>query len=317
VSDETEVVIPAVAFSGETFSAARQRLGLSTEEVARQLHLSEAVIRSIEQSAFDQLKDPVFCRGYIRSYARFLKLDADAQVAAYNQQTGNLSTTAQVRPIGTVSTVQGRHHGHPILKVGSWLFLLALVAVSVWWWQAQFGFNAEQRPALDDLPVSVETTDGTTLVLPQLDDAEFQELEAEAPAAGDVDSALDSDAPALPEMPAALLPNEQASVTLATPAADTMAQEPTVVEDAATVESFSGLALSFSEDCWLSVKDASGRTVYSGVAKAESSLELGGEAPLAVVIGRVSAVAEMRYAGQAIDLAALSKDNVARLSLPL
>ncbi len=312
MSDEAEVLMQPAAFSGEVFSEARQKLGLSVEQVARQLHLSEAVINSIEQAAFEELKDPVFSRGYIRSYARFLKLDADALVTAYNRQTGNESTTGQVRAIGTVSMVPGRRQGHPVLKVGSWLFLLALIAASVWWWQTQFGFDAGERAALDDLPVSVETSDGTTLVLPQLNEMDVEEdvaavaplqptLEAEV----DVQDAVDW----LPEEPAGQVEPERQ------PAADEPAEQ--AETDTRLPAPFAGLVLSFAEDCWLSVKDARGRALYSGVAKGGSSLELDGDEPLAVVIGRVSAVAEIRYDNKPIELASISKDNVARLRLPL
>ncbi len=294
MSEETEAVIPPVVFSGQVFSDARQALGLSTEQVSQQLHLPEKVIGAIERGALDQLKDPVFSRGYIRTYARFLKLDDDALVAAYNQQTGNNTTTAQVRAIGTVSTVPGRGQGHPVLKVGSWLFALALVAVSAWWWQAQFGFDADERPVQDDLPVSVETTDGTTLVLPQLNEIE-----------------PDVDAEVLAEVPAADLaaePEPRSATEEVAPASASVAQ---------AAARFAGLALNFADDCWLSVKDARGRTLYSGVAKGGSSLELDGDEPLAVVIGRVSAVAEIRYDDKPIELASISKENVARLRLPL
>ncbi|GAA0694020.1 DUF4115 domain-containing protein [Marinobacterium maritimum] len=320
MSDDTEVVIPPVVFSGQAFSDARQKLGLSTEQVAHQLHLHERIIHAIEQGALDKLRDPVFSRGYIRSYARFLKLDADGLVSAYNQQTGNLATTAEVKAIGTVSTVPGRGQGHPVLKVGTWLFVLALVAASVWWWQAQFGFDVDERRAQDDLPVSVETTDGTTLVLPQLDEIEadmdsaagvLEQTVSEAITGSDTAAGM-AEAPAVEGSQAS---TEASAEPEALPAAEEGEQASETLAQAAAL--FPGLALSFADDCWLSVKDARGRTLYSGVAKGGSSLELEGEEPLAVVIGRVSAVAEIRYDNKPIELASISKENVARLRLPL
>lgn len=315
MSEEAEVVIPSAVFPGKAFTEARQQLGLSEDQVARQLHLPDQVVESIERSDLDRLKNPVFSRGYIRAYARFLKLDADAMVAAYNQQTGNLSTTGRVKAIGTVSTVPGRRQGHPVLKVGSWLFILALVAASAWWWQAQFGFDEGERSALNDLPVSVETTDGTTLVLPQLHDEEPEPVNET-----DVLDMRQAD----PE--GAGLVSEPSGDEGELPGTDPVADAGQVLDEATTEEAagvaeaeppFSGLALSFSADCWLSVKDARGRMLYSGVAKGGSSLELEGDEPLAVVIGRVSAVGSIRYADKPIDLASFSADNVARLRLPM
>ncbi|MBV0934078.1 RodZ domain-containing protein [Marinobacterium weihaiense] len=323
MSEETPAVFEPL-FQGALFTQARTGLELSLDQVARQLHLSEEVVRYIESGELDALGDPVFARGYVRAYARFLKLDADAMVAAYNQQTGNLMTTGQVRAIGTLSTTPGRRPGHPLLRIGSWLFGLVLVAACLWWWQAQYGFDESGRAAVDDLPVSVETTDGTTLVLPQLsvtDDESLAALTDDAlaplPAAEDV---------RLPEADAVVsegpvdLPADEVSA-LETVSAD--AQPSTPAEEKARAEAAPvagiepALQLAFSDDCWLSVKDARGRTLYSGVAKGGSTLALEGAEPLALVIGRVSAVADIRYGGQSIDLAPLSNDNVARLRLPL
>lgn len=317
MSDETEVVNPPAVFSGQAFSEARQRLELSIQQVARQLHLPEAVIHSIEGGELDKLKDPFFSRGYIRAYARFLKLDADALVAAYNQQTGNLSTTAQVRAIGSVSTAPGRRHGHPVLKVGTWVFILVLIAVSIWWSQTQFGFDAEERSILNDLPVSVETTDGTTLLLPPVSD-----LETEAEVSARVDSqSVNESADETSEVPQESVESVSQSANTTTAETESQSSDEKINNEAESGQPepsvHSGLSISLVEDCWLSIEDALGRTLYSGVAAAGSVLEFEGDEPLSVVIGRVSAVADLRYNNEPIELAAISKDNVARLSLPL
>lgn len=325
MSDAAELVTPPVVFSGEAFSSARQKLDLSSEQVARQLHLSTAIIDAIEQADFDRLKDPVFSRGYVRAYARFLKLDADAQVQAYNQQVGDLAACPGVKSIGTVSTVPGRRHGHPVLKLGSWLFVVALVAACLWWWQAQFGFDADERPPLDDQPVSVETTDGTTLVLPQLDATEEpSDLPVDAQSVIELSSedgitqgSTERESDAVPAGEQAESTEAASAIAAGSSQDDITGGEEAEPAAGITATDFSGLALSFSEDCWLSVKDARGRTLYSGVAKGGSSLELEGAEPLAVVIGRASAIAGIHYANQAIDLSAHSKENVARLRLPM
>lgn len=324
MSEETPVV-PQSTFPGEAFIGARESLGLGLDKVARQLHLSENVVRYIEQSELDRLADPVFARGYVRAYARFLKLDADAMVAAYNHQTGNLDSTGQVRTIGTLSTAPGRRPGHPLLKIGSWLFMLALIAASIWWWQAQFGFDFNKRAAGDDLPVSVETTDGTTLILPQLSDVEPDVVQPSVSKDAVVDDLLveplhDADVQASADKPGdVVVPIDEMSSAKHTAELSDSAAEPESLSGTASepVVVKRELDLNFTDDCWLSVKDAQGRTLFSGVAKSGSSLVLDGDEPLALVVGRVSAVASIRYADKPIDLAAISKDNVARLKLPL
>lgn len=331
MSELDPTVTTPLAFPGEQLREARERHGISIDQVCNQLHLHAATVEAIEASDIDRLKDPVFTRGYIRAYANYLKLDPKPFVDAYNQATGQQTTSADVKAIGTVSMVPGRRQGHPVLKIGSWLFLLALIAVFVWWWQAQYGVNDNAGLSSLDEPVSVETTDGNTLVLPSVDEEEapLPEVEPLVPEASGTDTtdALsnqdDQSAEGMTDTAAGS--SEQAALE---PEVDTASAEAANEETAggdvenpvqATVESEAsqGLVISLVDDCWLDIKASNGRSLYSGVAKAGTTLELEGEEPLAVVVGRVSAVEEFSYAGRTIDLAARSREGVARLSLPL
>ncbi len=331
MSELDPTVTTPLAFPGEQLREARERHGISIDQVCNQLHLHAATVEAIEASDIDRLKDPVFTRGYIRAYANYLKLDPKPFVDAYNQATGQQTTSADVKAIGTVSMVPGRRQGHPVLKIGSWLFLLALIAVFVWWWQAQYGVNDNAGLSSLDEPVSVETTDGNTLVLPSVEEEEapLPEVEPLAPEASGTETtdtlSNQDDQSAEGMTDTAAGSSEQAALE---PEVDTASAEAANEETAAgDVESpvqaavepevSQGLVISLVDDCWLDIKASNGRSLYSGVAKAGTTLELEGEEPLAVVVGRVSAVEEFSYAGRTIDLAARSREGVARLSLPL
>lgn len=331
MSELDPTVTTPLAFPGEQLREARERHGISIDQVCNQLHLHAATVEAIEASDIDRLKDPVFTRGYIRAYANYLKLDPKPFVDAYNQATGQQTTSADVKAIGTVSMVPGRRQGHPVLKIGSWLFLLALIAVFVWWWQAQYGVNDNAGLSSLDEPVSVETTDGNTLVLPSVDEEEaplpdVEPLVPEASGTDTTDTLSNQDDQSAEGMTdTAAGSSEQADLE---PEVDTASAEAANEETAAgdvenpvqaTVEPDApqGLVISLVDDCWLDIKASNGRSLYSGVAKAGTTLELEGEEPLAVVVGRVSAVKEFSYAGRTIDLAARSREGVARLSLPL
>lgn len=64
-----------------------------------------------------------------------------------------------------------------------------------------------------------------------------------------------------------------------------------------------GLQVTFTDDCWVEVRDATGRTLVSALRGAGDTLELEGQAPLRVVFGAVSAVGSVRYNGEPVDLA--------------
>jgi cytoskeleton protein RodZ len=63
---------------GKVLAEARQAQNLSVADVARQLKLSVHQVEALEAGAFERLPGSVFVRGFIRNYARFLKLDAES-----------------------------------------------------------------------------------------------------------------------------------------------------------------------------------------------------------------------------------------------
>lgn len=66
---------------GQKLAQAREALGLSIGEVAERLKLSARQIEALEQDDYTNLPEPVFVRGFLRSYARFLNLDEASIVA--------------------------------------------------------------------------------------------------------------------------------------------------------------------------------------------------------------------------------------------
>jgi len=62
---------------GELLAQARAKAGFSTADVARQLKLSVGQVEALEAGRFERLPGSVFVRGFIRNYARLVKLDPD------------------------------------------------------------------------------------------------------------------------------------------------------------------------------------------------------------------------------------------------
>jgi cytoskeleton protein RodZ len=69
---------PEAAVSvGRRLAAARQKLGITVEEVAEKLKLLPRQIQAIEADDFGNLPGPVFARGFVRNYARLVNLDPE------------------------------------------------------------------------------------------------------------------------------------------------------------------------------------------------------------------------------------------------
>ncbi|NKB78073.1 MAG: hypothetical protein GKR96_13815 [Gammaproteobacteria bacterium] len=68
--------------AGELLSSARISWDLTVEDVALNLNLGTDTINALEQNEYDRLPGHTFVRGYIRSYAKLLKLDEVAVLDA-------------------------------------------------------------------------------------------------------------------------------------------------------------------------------------------------------------------------------------------
>lgn len=60
---------------GDALRSTRERRGLSIAEVAQDTRISPRFLEALEAEQFDELPAPVYVRGFIRSYAAYLKLE--------------------------------------------------------------------------------------------------------------------------------------------------------------------------------------------------------------------------------------------------
>jgi len=70
---------------GDEFRAAREARHLSLPDVSAQIHIRTVYLQSIESEDWAGLAAPVYARGFIRTYARFLALDGERAVAEYGK----------------------------------------------------------------------------------------------------------------------------------------------------------------------------------------------------------------------------------------
>lgn len=61
---------------GEALRSTRERRGLSIAEVAQDTRISPRFLEALEAEQFDELPAPVYVRGFIRSYAGYLKIES-------------------------------------------------------------------------------------------------------------------------------------------------------------------------------------------------------------------------------------------------
>jgi cytoskeletal protein RodZ len=70
---------------GERFRAAREARGLSLSEVAERIRIRSVYLAAIEDEHWSAIGAPVYARGFMRTYARFLGIDPEEAVAEFNR----------------------------------------------------------------------------------------------------------------------------------------------------------------------------------------------------------------------------------------
>ncbi|HTJ27899.1 MAG TPA: RodZ domain-containing protein [Candidatus Limnocylindria bacterium] len=127
---------------GEEFRSAREARGLTLSDVAEQIHIRSVYLNAIENEEWPSIGAPVYVRGFIRTYARFLGLDAETAVSRFND-------TVPVERPGThapTPTVIERERSGPSVwaVVGGIVALLLVAFVGYEWWQ--FTQGSQERP---------------------------------------------------------------------------------------------------------------------------------------------------------------------------
>lgn len=128
--DQEKQALESVDFTGalqqvgKQLQALRVEQKLGLEEVAERLRLSPEVLNAIESGDIDHLPAMTFVRGYIRSYARLLQVDAEDLLATLGESSSQLSRPLTVKkPINYRSPIS--------LPSGKWITRLLVLTTAI------------------------------------------------------------------------------------------------------------------------------------------------------------------------------------------
>lgn len=300
--DDSQAIGP-----GQLLRNAREQLGWTREQVASRIHLRLTLIAAIESDTYDKHTSHTFIRGYLRTYAKLVGIPEETILAAYDKLGLTPPDNIDMQSFSRRSRQQANDSR---LKVVTWLVILVLIALSVaWWWQSTARRSAgDEALAATEMGATSNTPSAT--VPPAVDVADpVVALATSAAAATSVEPVVSAAATTLPVDASSAVATTAVATSAATatqPAADIAASEPAKVPQ---------LKMSFTADCWLDVKDAKGKTLFSGLKKANDELVLEGPEPLKFIIGAPMAV-NIEYQGKSIDMSRYNNGRTARLSLP-
>jgi cytoskeleton protein RodZ len=312
-SNPTETRELGAEAPGTVLRAARLAQNLGVGDVARQLKLSVGQVEALESGDFQRLPGPVFVRGFIRNYARLLRVDAGLlvdSVAGGLPREEPRPAAPPSRNIPFPSAAPRRWHWYAL---GLAVIVAALAAYEFFpdgsepaveeqaapapGAPAQAGSNAESVPDAAPQPAAAALSDEMKAVAPARPITGQPAARAETGAADGTRSApqVAASAPA-PDTPPAV--------------AKSVARE----VQPAPAPGERQVRMVFEQASWVEIRDRSGRAIFSQLNRPGTEQRVNGRPPLAVVVGNAHGV-RLTYDERPVNLAQHTKVDVARLTL--
>jgi cytoskeleton protein RodZ len=285
---------------GAQLRAAREAAGIQLQEAASTLKLGLRQVDALENGDWQVLPGHTFIRGFVRNYARMLRIDPAPLMAQLDtvleKPVTNLgkddASAAPMPQSGGSMSGRDRH----VLIVGAALVLLAgliyfllpndlsALRESAQQWMDKISRKEAPPPVVEAAPEPVFPPGSTPqqVMNPQ--------AETPKPTPAVQEQAAPATAPA-PLSPAAVAPEEKS-----------------VVASAAQLRFF------FDKESWLEVRDRDNKVLFGQRVAAGTEQTLAGEGPMTIKIGYAPGV-RVFWHGQPVDLVPHTRGDVARLVL--
>ena len=311
---------------GKTLQSQREAMGWSVEQVADQLKLAPRQVVALEAGDYASLPSPAVTRGFVRAYAKLLKIDAAPLVAAIPMNmppeaqagaTASLPRREQ-RPASFSQSrfpIGGKRNKVPVGLVAGVAVLVAAGA-ALWHFGLIPGSKQQEADSSAVLETPVVVPNGAPAAPAAQDpllNPSVPLISVPAPAAEG--SAAPANAPATAPASASTPGAAPATPAATTPAAPAASAPATPVTAAAAPAAAGGnaLVLSVREDAWIGVVVGGKRVLWREV-KAGSTETIDVTGPATLTVGNPGAVtATLR--GSAVSLEQAPGKKFAQVSL--
>ncbi len=277
---ESEV---AVLPPGEQLATARESRGMTVGEIAQQLKLSPWQVEALESGDYRRLPSTVFVRGFMRNYARLVKLDP-ATLLAVGESPHLAPLVTAVSASAEIPYPTARRVNWPKYAIIALVLLMPVVVYEFYPEDTQEANVKSGELAMPAPQVVVETS------------APSAPPVSEAPM---VASASASEKPAPPTRQNAM----QAASSSAAVAAGRRESAGTQV-----------VRLRFTRESWVEIRDRDGNRIFSQMNSPGTEQVISGAPPLHLVVGNANGV-QLIHKELPVNLGPYTKIDVARLTL--
>ncbi len=332
--EQQEQASPSRPSPGTMLRTAREKQGLSQQDIADKLFIKPQSVDDIENDKVDTRISITFTKGYVKMYAKLVGIDDKVVISEFEKLH-----SAPVQPANFQSfskKVNKQAHDDRWMMV-TYVILFLLIAGVVGWWYQQSNDDVLIDEPAENLSVPPTDTEETFQQLPV-------EKRAINPPGNTVNETTSSTAEetqqstvaAEDRFPSRDEPDEPAEQQSSTPvepqrseesyeAQGTDSQTPTETAevsvspeqpvqtntDAEIVE----LEFTFGEDCWVNINDATGEVLATGIKKEGRVMTISGVPPFNITLGAPDEVS-IRYNGEPVDISFYQVGRTARITLP-
>lgn len=269
--------IPAVAgaLPGELLAARRNELRLTLDEVSQRLKLAPRQIAALEANDFASLPGLASVRGFVRSYAKLLELDPAPLLELISAETNPAADPVVLRRPLPSRGFPGRRYSAPSGHRRG-SRRLSGIALLVLVFVGALSYAAYRHDLLSAPDIKVPEV--ASLLAPlKWNDAD-----------GSEQSSTPDQTPSAPAAP--------------------------VIAQQKSIDPSRLLELRLREDAWVEISALNGNKLVSRLMKAGTTEQFDMNEPVVLVVGNASGV-DASLRGQPLNLRAVARDNVSKLSL--
>ena len=323
---------------GDKFRLAREALNLSLESVAQAIALRPSILQDIENNRFIHRSTPAtFVRGYVRSYAKFLKI-ADSEwlnvIDFGDEQQNDLGKNARA----TSSVNQYSSNNRWVGYFSALVVLVVLGMTIMWWWESYQQSNAERDNLVNsytqlsaEAPAAVTNVENVSVVTQPISQVENHVVESTT-IEPIVEVKPQENVVATPVVvetevaPANVLQSEMSKIngveqvasmpegsTMETTATSSSTESAVENPNVSAVATNDNLYIEVIGNCWISVKDKNRKVLAQKEYKQGDVLSFNEEEPYSLIIGAPGNV-KIIYKGEAFPLTL--DGRVAKFKLP-
>ena len=309
VSSNSHSTNSSIEQPGAALRAAREKQGLSVDDIYQRIHLEPRIIEAIESDDYEKISSPTYARGYLRTYAKTLGLDGDYIVSLYNSdnEAPPPEILPEVKPPTQVSSSD-----KPV-KAFTYLISLALVLLLLIWFQSNYIVDTDDTAEAEDStatkPAVINNTDATfdVVIHPEGWQSPPQEPDTYVP---------DTSMQATTNANSTTTPTMQITESIN----GDLESQILPVDSASTIRTYVSagsdiIELTISDDSWIEIYDAYEQRIFMDLGKAGEQFEIKGTAPFNLILGNAPGVG-IRFNDSSVNPNYSANSGVARFQLP-